>query len=272
MPRNWVSGPFRPKRADAKCASGRKALPTTTARRASSTSARRRSEQGHIADALVFELSKVEEAAIRERMVSHLPLIDAKLADRVAKGLGMKGKIAAAEAAVAPREDLKKSPALSIALNPPASFAGRKVGALVTDGVDGATVDGLRKALEATGATLELIAPTIGGVKTSEGAMLKADHKIGGGPSVLFDAVALCVSAEGVAALAKNAAAKDFVADAFAHLKFIGWVPAAKPLIEKAGATMDAGFVELGPKGSSAAFAASCGELRLWERENVVTF
>ena len=33
-------------------------------------------EQNHIAAALVFELSKVEEPAIRERMVSHLPNID----------------------------------------------------------------------------------------------------------------------------------------------------------------------------------------------------
>ena len=51
-------------------------------------------EQGHIADALVFELSKVEKPAIRARLVSHLPHIDAKLADRVAKGLGLGGKIA----------------------------------------------------------------------------------------------------------------------------------------------------------------------------------
>src|SRR6202162_1165955 len=33
------------------------------------------SEQGHIADALVFELSKVQKLAIRERLVSHLPKI-----------------------------------------------------------------------------------------------------------------------------------------------------------------------------------------------------
>src|ERR1700722_6586576 len=86
-------------------------------------------EQGHIADALVFELSKVEKAAIRTRLVSHLPNIDAKLADRVAKGLGLLGKVQAAPSAIEPRKDLKSSKALSIALNPPKSFAGRKVGA-----------------------------------------------------------------------------------------------------------------------------------------------
>ncbi len=122
-------------------------------------------EQGHIADALVFELSKVEGEAIRERVVSHLPHIDAKLADRVAKGLGLKGKIAPSKAAVEPRTDLKKSKALSIILNPPESFAGRKVGALVTDGVDAGLVEALRGALEEEGAMLEIVAPTIGGVR-----------------------------------------------------------------------------------------------------------
>jgi catalase len=85
-------------------------------------------EQGHIADALIFELSKVEKPGIRARLVSHLPHIDAKLANRVANGLGMQGKLTAAQAAIEPRKDLKPSKALSIALNPPKTFAGRKVG------------------------------------------------------------------------------------------------------------------------------------------------
>ncbi len=47
------------------------------------------SEQGHIADALIFELSKVESPAIRMRVVSHLPNIDGELAKKVAQGLGL---------------------------------------------------------------------------------------------------------------------------------------------------------------------------------------
>ncbi len=231
-------------------------------------------EQGHIADALVFELSKVEEEAIRERVVSHLPHIDAKLADRVAKGLGMKGKIAASKAAVEPRTDLKKSKALSILLNPPQSFAGRKVGALVTEGVDAGLVEALRGALEEEGATLEIVAPTIGGVETSAGETLKADHKIGGGPSVLFDAVAILATEEGVAALGKNAAASDFVADAFGHLKFIAFAPSAKPLFQKAGIDqkLDDGCIELTSLKAVAQFVAACRKLRHWDREQVVSY
>ena len=39
-------------------------------------------EQDHIASALIFELSKVEEPAIRERVLSHLPNIDEGLAEK----------------------------------------------------------------------------------------------------------------------------------------------------------------------------------------------
>src|ERR1700744_6103224 len=148
-------------------------------------------EQKHIAAALVFELSKVEEPAIRERLVSHLPNIDPGLAEDVAAGLGLKGKIEAVVPAVEVRSDLGKSKSLSIVLNGPKNFAGRKVGALVTDGVDAKLIGALRKALEAEDATLEIVAPTVGGVKMSDGTLLKSDHKFSGGPSVLFDAVAI---------------------------------------------------------------------------------
>jgi catalase len=230
-------------------------------------------EQGHIADALVFELSKVEKAVIRTRLVSHLPNIDAKLADRVAKGLGLLGKVQAAPSAVEPRKDLKTSKALSIALNPPRSFAGRKVGALVTDGVDRSLLDALRKQLDDEGAMLEIIAPTIGGVEASDGTRILADQKIGGGPSVLYDAVAILPSEEGANLLLTNASAKDFISDAFAHLKFIAFVQNAMPLFEKAGIPedLDEGFIELTNAKSAAQFVGSCRKLRLWQREQVVT-
>ena len=47
-------------------------------------------EQRHIADALVFELSKVETPDIRSRVVSHLPNVDETLAEMVAQGLGLR--------------------------------------------------------------------------------------------------------------------------------------------------------------------------------------
>jgi catalase len=229
-------------------------------------------EQGHIADALIFELSKVEKPVIRLRLVSHLPHIDSKLADRVAKGLGLGDKLEPPPPAKQPLADLKPSKALSIALNGPKSFAGRKIGVLLTDGTDRTLFDSLRSAIEAEGATLEVVAPTVGGVKASDGSIIEAQQKIGGGPSVLYDAVAVMPSEEGVEALLKNAAAKDFVSDAFAHLKFIAYADAGMKLFEKAGiaSDLDEGCLILNAPKDAKAFVTACRKLRRWDREQIV--
>jgi len=63
-------------------------------------------EQRHIADALTFELSKVETPVIRERMVAHLLNIDETLGKKVGHALGLETMPKPAEAAVATRQDL----------------------------------------------------------------------------------------------------------------------------------------------------------------------
>ena len=93
-------------------------------------------EQEHIAASFTFELSKVENPAIRTRMVSHLLNVDKGLAQTVAKDLRLPTLPKPADAANPPRTDLKASPLLSISLNGPRSFKGRKIGALVSDGVN----------------------------------------------------------------------------------------------------------------------------------------
>ena len=130
----------------------------------------------------------------------------------------------------------------------------------------------MEKALTKAGATLEIIAPAIGGVTASDGTKIPADHKVGGGPSVLFDAVAVLPSAEGGAQLAKNPAAVQFVSDAFNHLKFLGWADAAMPLLEKAGiaADLDAACIKLASPRIASQFVASCQQLRFWDREPMV--
>ena len=229
-------------------------------------------EQTHIAMALTFELSKVEDVVIRERMVAHLLNIDEALGATVADKLGIDTLPKPADAAVTPRDDLPASPALSIIQNGPKSFKGRKVGVLVSNGCDGTLLTALQAALAAEGAMMELIAPKVGGVETADGTRLPAHHMIDGGPSVLFDAVALLLSEEGAERLTGEAAARDFVADAFAHCKFIGFTAAALPLMAKAGVAPDAdeGLIALEEDASVDAFVESCRALRLWAREAAV--
>ena len=230
-------------------------------------------EQSHIVAALTFELSKVERPDIRARMVAHLLNIDQDLAQQVADGLRLKEMPKAADAAQSTRQDLQKSPALSILLNGPTSFAGRKVGALVTDGVDINLLTALQTALEEEGARLEIVAPHVGGVEASDGSWITAAQKLDGAPSVLYDAVVLLPSEDGAKVLTKEPAARDFVADAFAHMKFIGYVAAALPLFEKAGVldSRDDGCMALERPEGCAAFITTCRQLRFWAREAAIT-
>ena len=226
-------------------------------------------EQHHIVAAFVFELSKCERVDIRARIVSHLRNVHPDLAKQVADGLRLKTMPPPAEAARAPREDLRKSPALSILLNGPDSFKGRKVGLLVTDGVKIDLFNSLKSAVEAEGAMLEVVAPMVGGVEASDGSWIEAAQKVDGGPSVLYDAVALLPSEEGATMLAKEAAARDFVADAYAHMKFIGFVEAATPLLKKAGVneSRDDGFILIDGSRGGSPFIEACRKIRYWARE-----
>ncbi|WP_370205261.1 catalase [Pararhodobacter marinus] len=223
-------------------------------------------EQKHIADALTFELSKVETPAIRERLVSHLPHIDEGLAKAVAEGLGLAQLPDTAEAARAP-VDLKASDKLSILKNGPDAFKGRKLGLLVTDGADAALVRALQEAVDKAGGMVEVVAPHIFGVTLSDDEELPAQQKVEGGPSVLYDAVAIVVSKDGAETLAQMPAARSFVADAHVHAKFIAYSPGAETLLDRAGVgEPDAGMVRLDKAKDASGFVKICGALRFWDR------
>ncbi|HPY42550.1 MAG TPA: catalase-related domain-containing protein, partial [Thiolinea sp.] len=225
-------------------------------------------EQTHMVNAMVFELSKVKTAAIRERVVSRLLNVDKGLAQQVADGLGLEKLPAAAKAAVAPH-DMPASAALSIIKNGPNSFKGRKLGIFVSEGSDAALVKGLKEAAEAEGAACAVIAPKISGVKLSDGKVHPVDEKIGGGPSVVFDAVAVIPSKAGAELLKKDGPSKDFVADAFAHCKFIAYNDDAMPLFKAVSidSDLDGGCIKLAKADDAKAFIKACGKLRFWERE-----
>ncbi len=229
-------------------------------------------EQDHIRDAFVFELSKVQRPEIRERLVASLRNVDDDLARGVADGLGLERLPRATSPARKPIGDLPPSPALSILANPPDTFAGRKLGVLVSDGADANILAALRAAAADEEANVELVAPAIGGIDASDGERHPADQKIDGGPSVLYDAVVLLVSEAGAAKLAGDPAARDFVTDAFAHCKLIGYVDAARALFDATGlsAMIDDGFVLLDSADDAPGFIERCRALRHWDREQAL--
>ncbi|HEX5095004.1 MAG TPA: catalase [Acidimicrobiia bacterium] len=229
-------------------------------------------EQQHIADAFVFELSKVQRPDIRVRMVANLLNVDPDLAATVSAGIGIREQIEASTPARAPITDLEPSPALSIIMNGPDSIAGRKIGVLVTDGVDKELLTQLQGMTAAQGALVELVGPRVAGVETQRGDLITTTQMIEGGPSVLYDVVAIMGAAPGIDALAENAAAKDFVTDAFAHCKFVGFTAGSTPLLDAAGVPYqsDDGFVPIDDLAAIATFLDRAGQLRTWAREALV--
>ena len=228
-------------------------------------------ERGHLQNALIFELSKCEHLKIRQRMVGHLMNVDDHLAQAVANGLGLSDMPEKAEAARAPLTNLPVSDALSILKNGPDSFAGRKLGIYIADGGDAALVNALQNACIEIGAMCAVVAPHIGGATLSDGSVTKADEKIDGGPSVVFDAVALIMSEKSAKRFANDKPSQDFVSDAFAHAKFIAFSPGTQALLKGAGIAdrLDSGCIELTEPEHASDFLKTCAALRYWDREAV---
>ena len=222
-------------------------------------------EQAHIASALVFELSKVEHVHVREAMVGHLRHIEADLAKRVAAGLGLH-KMPDAPTAAAPVRKLPASPALQIIGKMKHTLMGRSIGILIADGSDGAAITKIRKAATKAGASVKIVAPKVGGAKLADGSMLAADGQLAGTPSVLFDAVAIILSAKGAKELSNEGAAIDFVRDAFGHLKAIAIDKGGQALLTAANVGQDAGVVNAGDQDAFIAAAKT----RQWDREKSV--
>ncbi len=222
-------------------------------------------EQAHIASALVFELSKVGHLHIREAMVGHLLHIDQDLAKRVASGLAF-GSLPDPPRAAAPVRKMEPSPALQIIGKMKSTLAGRAIGILIADGSDGAAIRKIKKAATDADATVKIVAPKVGGAKLADGSMLAADGQLAGTPSVLFDAVAVILSAEGAKALSKESAAIDFVRDAFGHLKAIAVDDGGRALLKVANVGQDAGVVDCKDKDAFLAAAKT----RQWDREKSV--
>ncbi len=168
--------------------------------------------------------------------------------------------------AAAPLQPYEPSPALQIIGKMKDTLEGRAVGVLVADGSDRAAIDALVAAITQAGASHKVIAPHVGEVVLSDQSRLKVDGQLAGTPSVMFDAVAIVLSAQAGADLAREAAAVDFVRDAFGHLKAIAADAGAQALLTKAGVVKDAGVLDADSTGPF----VQAAKTRQWDREKSV--
>ncbi|MGI9360111.1 MAG: catalase HPII, partial [Parasphingorhabdus sp.] len=88
---------------------------------------------------------------------------------------------------------------------------------------------------------------------------------------VLYDAVAILMSAQAAVELASDKPSKDFISDAFAHAKFIAYDSNTRSMLEGvvAGDILDDGCVELSSAQDAQDFIDSCSALRFWDRISV---
>ncbi|WP_343652197.1 catalase [Stenotrophomonas sp.] len=219
-------------------------------------------EQAHLASSLVFELSKVETLKVRVRTVSHLRNIDESLAKRVADGLALADLPEPAPTAT-PARDMPAVPEVRIIGRTKDTLQGRCIGILFDEGSDAGLIASLRKAATKAGAEVKLVAPKVGGARLSDGKVQTADGQLAGTPSVLFDAVAVVLSADAAKGLVKEAAAVEFVSHAWAHLKAIASDAGGQALLKAARVGNDAGIVEAEDAKGFLAAAAT----RQWARE-----
>jgi catalase len=240
-------------------------------------------EKAHLIDALRFELGKVETVAIRERMLGILSLIDKDLAAQVAFGLGLQvpkkpeqpiNHSIPADAdpksyqPVIVKSTLERSEALSMANTPKDSIATRKVAILVADGVNGAAVLAMQKALLAKGAVPEVIAPRLGSVIAQDKSPVPVKKSFLTAASVLYDAVYVPGGATSIIALQAEPEAIHFLNEAYKHCKAIAADTDATPLLESTyfykkealpGVVID--------KNPAKPFIAAIAQHRFWERE-----
>jgi catalase len=181
-------------------------------------------EQQHIAEALQFELGKVEREFIRERMLERLAHVDHGLATQVAEGLGLPAPDGAES-----QNHGRSSPALSQA-HQPHSAQTRKVAVLAADGVDSGPLDQVLEKLRSGGAICEVLAPHGGNL----GGGTEVDRPLQTMASVLYDAVLVAGGRESVEALRGNGAAVRYVAEAYKHAKPLAAIGEGVDLLREA--------------------------------------
>ncbi|MFW9268365.1 catalase HPII [Pseudomonas sp. NR3] len=223
-------------------------------------------EQEHIIAAYSFELGKVEREFIRARQVNEiLANIDLELAGRVAKNLGLPAPTACT--VDVPTPSLQQSPALSQANLLSGDIKTRKVAVLVANGVDGAIIDALKKALEAEGAHAKILGPTSAPVTAANGQTLPVDASMEGLPSIAFDAVFVPGGVESIKALSADGVALHYLLEAYKHLKAIALHGEARQLLVLLKLEADAGLIPDADASKFQAFFDAIAQHRVWARE-----
>jgi catalase len=244
-------------------------------------------EKIHLQNALIFELSKVTIPAIRERVVGQLAFIDKSLAWRVAEKIGVTVKelefpnqSIPADANPADLQSEEREPntkiskALSMQNTVKDTILGRKIGFIMGNGVDAEAVNDLKLKLEAEGAVVEIIAPSLAPVKTSDGSSLTPKHSLSSTASVCFDALFIGTGEDSTKELLtpeNKPLVLRFINEAYKHCKAIYFGDGTEALYMSSNVGLkkheDPAIITWENKKSPEKFIEAIAKHRVWELE-----
>jgi catalase len=170
-------------------------------------------EQDRLVEAAHFELGKVPQVEVKQRMLDRFNKVDGELAKRVAKGLGMP-----APTEPATPNHGQKSAALSQA-NTTKTAKGRKVAILAADGVNGAQIVMLKQCLSAMHINSEVVSLYGGSIVNSDGGKIQVDQTFLTTASVLYDAIYVPGGERSIEALTAHGDPLGFIHEGFKHFK-----------------------------------------------------
>jgi catalase len=251
-------------------------------------------EKAHLTDALRFELSKVENLAIKERMLVLLAQIDKTLASSVAFALGISVPKKSPDpmnqsipADGYPKKFQSKNVKQRIDMSGPLSMAetiknsvkSRKIAILAADGVDETSLKKMQNALMAAGAAAEIISLKLGTLTGDKGSAIVVGKSFLITASVFYDAVYIPGGKKSVDALIKEPDAVHFINQAFKHCKAIAADTDGLSLINKTsiaekfeGGVSDTKASRVSGlifNGDPVLFIKAVARHRFWEREEI---
>ena len=215
-------------------------------------------EQAHIVEAYTFELGKVYEKPIRERVLTVLANVDADLCAKVAAGLGLPAPEGS------PAKDVLLSPSLSQVVTEPGPIDGRKIGIIADAGSDLDGIAKIRKAAKKLGAEVLVIAP-IGGELTDGTTTEIIERTLLTTRSIEFDAL---IVADGTTPT-NDIKLVLLLQETFRHCKGMGAWGTGTAVLEAAGIAADGPGITTADSVSQAftdELAASLGLHRAWDR------
>jgi catalase len=175
-------------------------------------------EKRHIVEAFQFEVGKVKNKDVRQRIVDMFSQVDGSLAAQIAAGISANPPAAPAANPVS-----ASSPALSQE-NTVKSAMTRKVAILAEDGFNFDETAGAMDFLKSAGVSSEIISSRQGKITSGDGRQLDACQNYRTAAAVLYDAVYIPGGMDSAGMQKTQNDTSMFIAEMFMHCKAIGAV------------------------------------------------